>query len=147
VELDVETGVVRVLHLAAAVAGGPFPDPRPAEGQIHGALALAVEEALAGGLAFDAEGRPLVRSLRRWPLVAAVDVPPVSVTFFPSGDPLSRFGAGALAEAAGRAAVAAIAHAVAQAARAPVRRLPLSPPRVLDTLQASTGAFRMEGRP
>ena len=147
VELDVETGVVRVLHLAAAVAGGPFPDPRPAEGQIQGALALAVEEALAGGLAFDAEGRPLVRSLRRWPLVAAVDVPPVSVTFFPSGDPLSRFGAGALAEAAGRAAVAAIAHAVAQAARAPVRQLPLSPPRVLDALQASTGAFRMEGRP
>ncbi|HEX9189066.1 MAG TPA: molybdopterin cofactor-binding domain-containing protein [Vicinamibacteria bacterium] len=139
VEVDVETGIVRVLHLAAAVAGGPFPDPRPVEGQVEGALALAVEQALAGGQTFDAEGRPLVRSLRRWPLVAAIDVPPLSVVFVPSGDPLSRFGAGALSEAAGRAAVAAIAHAVAEAAGAPVRTLPLAPPRVLEALAGRTG--------
>jgi CO/xanthine dehydrogenase Mo-binding subunit len=134
VEVDGETGVVRVTRLEAAVAGGPFSDARSAEGQVEGALADALEQALAGGLPFDAEGRPLVRSFRRWPLVASVDVPPLSVTFLPAGDPLSRFGAPTLGEAAGRAALAALVHAVALAAGAPLRRLPLSPPRVLEAL-------------
>lgn len=134
VEVDEETGVVRVTRLAAAVGGGPFSDSRPLESQVEGALVAALEQALAGGLRFDAEGRPLVRSMRRWPLVASVDVPPLSVTFVPGGDPPSRFGAAALAEAAGRAALAAIVHAVAQAAETPLRHLPLSPPRVLEAL-------------
>jgi CO/xanthine dehydrogenase Mo-binding subunit len=133
-EVDVETGVVRVTRLAAAVAGGPFADERSPQAQVEGALADALEQALAGGLAFDDEGRPQVRSLRRWPLVAAIDVPPLSVAFLPAGDPLSRFGAAALGEAAGRAALAAIVNAVAQATGARLRDLPLAPGRILEAL-------------
>jgi putative selenate reductase molybdopterin-binding subunit len=138
VEVDVETGVVRVTRLAAALAAGPFADERSPQAQVEGALADALEQALAGGLAFDDEGRPRVRSLRRWPLVAAVDVPPLSVSFLPAGDPLSRFGAAALGEAAARAALAAIANAVAQATGARVRDLPLAPGRVLDALSVGS---------
>ena len=54
VEVDTETGVVRVLGLTAVLAGGPFEDPRPAEGQVEGALAVALERALAAGVPFDA---------------------------------------------------------------------------------------------
>jgi putative selenate reductase molybdopterin-binding subunit len=132
VEVDEETGVVRVTRLSTTLSGGPFADSRPPEGQAQGALADAVEQALAGGLTFDAEGRPQVRSLRRWPLVAAVDVPSLSVTFVPGGEPLSRFAAAALGEAAARAALAAIVNAVSQAAGTRLRELPLTPARVLD---------------
>jgi putative selenate reductase molybdopterin-binding subunit len=138
VEVDAETGIVRVTRLAAALAGGPFADRRSPEAQVEGALADALEQALAGGLAFDEEGHPLVRSLRRWPLVAATDVPPLSVTFLPAGDAPSRFGAAALGEAAGRAALAAIANAVAQATGARVGELPLSPGRVLEAVSAGS---------
>jgi CO/xanthine dehydrogenase Mo-binding subunit len=131
IEVDTETGVVRPLRLTAAVAGGPFADPRPAEAQVEGALAIALERALAAGQSFDADGVPLGRSLRSWPLVAAGDVPPISVIFVPTGDPPTRFGAVALGEAAGRAAVAAIAGAVADATRGSVRSLPLDPGTVL----------------
>jgi CO/xanthine dehydrogenase Mo-binding subunit len=136
VEVDTETGIVRVTRLAAALAAGPFADERPPKAQVEGALADALEQALVGGLAFDDEGRPLVRSMRRWPLVAAADVPPLSVTFLPAGDPLSRFGAAALGDAAARAALAAIANAVARATGGCVRELPLSPGRVLDAVDA-----------
>jgi CO/xanthine dehydrogenase Mo-binding subunit len=137
VEVDAETGVVRVRHLRAAVAGGPFADPRSPEAQVEGALAAALEQALAGGLAFDDEGRPLCRSLRRFALVTSVDVPPLAVTFVPGGDPLPSFGVAALGETAGRAALAAIANAVARAVGAPVRALPLSPPYVLEAVSTS----------
>jgi len=63
-------------------------------------------------------------------------VPPLSVTFLPVGDPLSRFGAAAFGEAAGRAALAALVHAVSRAVGAPLRCLPLSPPRILAALSA-----------
>jgi putative selenate reductase molybdopterin-binding subunit len=138
VEVDVETGVVRVTRLDAALVGGPFSDPRPMEGQVEGALADALEQALAAELPFDREGRPLVRSLRRWPLVAAIDVPPLSVTFVPAGDPLSRFGAAALGGAATRATLAAIVNAASQATGTRLRELPLTPARVLDALTART---------
>ena len=136
VDVDTETGVVRVSRLATTLAGGPFADSRPPEGQAQGALADALEQALAGGLPFDAEGRPRVRSLRQWPLVAALDVPSLSVTFLPGGEPLSRFGAAALGEAAARAALAAIVNAVSQAVGTRLRELPLSPVRVLDAVVA-----------
>jgi putative selenate reductase molybdopterin-binding subunit len=131
VEVDTETGVVRPVRLTAVVAGGPFADPRPAEAQVEGALAAAVERALAAGQPFDADGIPLARSLRSWPFVAAGDVPPISVVFVPSGDPPTRFGAVAVGEAAERAALAAIAGAVADATRGTVRSLPLDPGTVL----------------
>jgi putative selenate reductase molybdopterin-binding subunit len=132
VAVDTETGTVRPLRLTAVVAGGPFADPRPAEAQIEGALATALERALAAAQPLDAEGRPLAPSLRRWPLVAASDVPPISVTFLPTDEPSTRFAAVAVGEAAGRAAVGAIAGAVADAIGGSVRSLPLDPGTVLD---------------
>jgi CO/xanthine dehydrogenase Mo-binding subunit len=132
VEVDTETGVVRVLGLTAVLAGGPFEDPRPAEGQVEGALALALERALAAGLPFDADGAPLRSSLRGWPLVAAGDVAATSVTFLANGEPSTRFGAVAVGEAAGRAALAAIAGAIVHATGGTVRSLPLGPGAVLD---------------
>ncbi|HSD26066.1 MAG TPA: molybdopterin cofactor-binding domain-containing protein, partial [Vicinamibacteria bacterium] len=138
VEVDTETGIVRVSRLAATLAAGPFSDERSPRAQVEGALAGAVELGLAAGLAFDDQGRPLVRSMRRWPLVAAVDVPPLDVTFLPAGDPVSRFGAAGLGDVAARAALAAIANAVARATGGRVRELPLSPGRVLEAVSAGS---------
>jgi putative selenate reductase molybdopterin-binding subunit len=135
VDVDVETGVVRVTRVAAAIVGGPFSDARPHEAVVEGALAAGVEQGLAAGLGFDAEGRPLVRSLRDYPLLAPIDVPPLAVSFLPSAAAPARLGDAALADVATRAALTAIANAVAQATGAPVRRLPLSPPVVLDALE------------
>ena len=73
-------------------------------------------------------------SRRSWaaaPSVTALDVPPLAVTFVPGGDPLSRFGTAAHAEAAGRAALAALANAIARASGTRLRTLPLDPPRLL----------------
>jgi putative selenate reductase molybdopterin-binding subunit len=131
VEVDVPTGIVRVLGLSAVLAGGFLEDPRPAEGQVEGALAAALERSLAAALPFDGEGRPARPALRHWPLATALDVPPLSVKLLSVGEPLSRFGAAAVGEAAAQAALAAIANAVARATGIPVRALPLGPDRLL----------------
>jgi len=119
VQVDVETGGVEVLRLGAVVAGGPFEDARQAAAQVEGALVSALEQALVSG-------RP--------PLAAASDVPPLAVTFVPGGDPLSRFGTAAHAEAAARAALAALANAIARASATRPRSLPLDPARLLEAI-------------
>ena len=139
VEVDVETGVVRVTRLAATVEGGPFADTSAVLAEVEGALAAAVEQALAAGLPFDAAGRPLLRDVRTYPLLAAPDVPPITVTFAPSGEADAFGGGAALADAAGRATLAAIVNAVARAVGGRPRELPLSPPRVLEATSARTG--------
>jgi putative selenate reductase molybdopterin-binding subunit len=129
--VDVETGAVRVLWLHAVVAGGPFEDARPATQLVEGALLSAIEQALAAGAPLD---RPLPQGLRRVPAIAASDVPPLSVSFVPVGNPLSRFAAAAHGEAASRAALAAIANAIARATKTRPRALPFSPARLLEAL-------------
>jgi putative selenate reductase molybdopterin-binding subunit len=119
VEVDMETGGVEVLRLSAVVAGGPFEDARQADAQVEGALVSALEQALVNG-------RPA--------LAAALDVPPLAVTFVPGSDPLSRFGTAAHAEAAARAALAALANAIARASATRPRSLPLDPASLLDAI-------------
>ncbi len=132
--VDVETGIVQVRHLSATVSGGPFAEPHGPAAAVEGALAMAVEQALAGGLPFDAEGRPLVRSLRTWPLVTALDVPPLEVLFVTPQDATARVGSATLGDTAGRAALAAIVNAVARAVGGRIRSLPLTPAVVFEAL-------------
>jgi putative selenate reductase molybdopterin-binding subunit len=114
VEVDVDTGGVAVRKLSAVVAGGPVEDTRQAAAQVEGALVSALEQSLASGR-----------------MALACDVPPLEVSFVPGGDPLSRFGTAAHAEAASRAALAALANAIARAAAVRPRVLPLDPARLL----------------
>jgi putative selenate reductase molybdopterin-binding subunit len=124
VEVDVETGGVVVRRLSAVVAAGPFEDTRPAVAQVEGGLVAALEQTLASGAC-----------------AAPCDVPPLAVSFVPSGDALSRFGTAAHAEAASRAATAALANAIARAISVRPRALPLDPPRLLAAIltQGGTG--------
>jgi len=132
VEVDLETGIVRVRRVSLCVGAGPFPDPRGPEGIVEGAVALAIEQALAAGLGFDERGVPLVRSFRVWPLIGALDVPAIAVSFVSAGDAPTPFGVSGLGDVAGRATLAAVANAVANAIGGRVRSLPLSPQAVLD---------------
>jgi putative selenate reductase molybdopterin-binding subunit len=134
VDVDADTGVVSVTRLAAVVEGGPFADASAVLAEVEGALAAAVEQALATSLPFDAEGRPRLRDIRTYPLLAATDMPPIAVTFLPSGEADAGAGGASLADAAGRAALAAIVNAVARATGGRPRALPLDPPRVLEAL-------------
>jgi putative selenate reductase molybdopterin-binding subunit len=132
VAFDAETGEVEVLGLHAVVASGPYLEPQHAAGRVEGALVSAIERVLAAGIEPDAPaGRGWPRSL---PLCTALDVPPLSVSFTEGGDAHSHFDAELSAQAAGRAAQAALANAVARASALRLRSLPLHPARLLAAL-------------
>ncbi|HKC14171.1 MAG TPA: molybdopterin cofactor-binding domain-containing protein, partial [Vicinamibacteria bacterium] len=130
VEVDLETGRVRVLKLVEALDVGPVDQPRVVEAQVEGDVLRALGEALQEHAPTDRTGGRTFRSLRDHLILTAIDAPEI-VTLLAGSGPSSALGAKALGSLAASGPAAAIANAVAHATGARVRELPLAPVRVL----------------
>jgi putative selenate reductase molybdopterin-binding subunit len=135
VEVDTETGLVRVLKVVEAVDCGQVVNPHMAEGQVEGAAIQSVGYALYERMPFDERGRPQFRSFRDYTIATAADVPEIVTILVPTHEPTGPFGAKAIAEIPINGPAPAIANAVFQATGARVRELPLTPERVLAALR------------
>jgi putative selenate reductase molybdopterin-binding subunit len=137
VEVDTETGRVRVLRLVEAVDCGQVVNPQMAEGQVEGAAIQALGYALYERMPIDASGRMQFRSFRDYTIATAADVPEIVTILVPTHEPTGPFGAKAIAEIPINGPAPAIVNAVAQATGVRIRELPLTPDRVLAALQAA----------
>jgi putative selenate reductase molybdopterin-binding subunit len=136
VEVDTETGLVRVLKIVEAVDCGQVVNPKMAEGQVEGAAVQSLGYALYERMPFDADGRMQFRSFRDYTIAAATDVPEIVTILVPTHEPTGPYGAKAIAEIPINGPAPAIANAVAHATGARLRELPLTPDRVLAALRA-----------
>ncbi|HET7745736.1 MAG TPA: molybdopterin cofactor-binding domain-containing protein [Vicinamibacteria bacterium] len=134
VEVDVETGLVRVLKLVEAVDCGQVVNPQMAEGQVEGAAIQSLGYALYERMPTDAQGRMVFRSFRDYTIATATDVPELVTILVPTHEPTGPFGAKAIAEIPINGPAPAIANAVFHATGVRVRELPLTPDRVLGAL-------------
>ena len=116
VEIDPETGEVTVVAYAAVDDCGNVLDHMIVEGQLHGALAQGLGQALMEVAVYDSDGGQLVTgSFMDYAMPHAQDMPPVrdALHVVPATtNPLGVKGAG---EAATTAAIAAVMNAIADA--------------------------------
>jgi putative selenate reductase molybdopterin-binding subunit len=136
VEVDTETGLVRVVKVVEAVDCGQVVNPQMAEGQVEGAAVQSIGYGLYERMPFDAEGRMAFRSFRDYTIANASDVPELVTILIPTHEPTGPFGAKAVAEIPINGPAPAIANAVFHATGARIRSLPLTPDRVWAALQA-----------
>jgi len=142
VEVDVETGQVRLLRYAVAHDCGRVINPVVVDGQIHGGVAQGIGNALLEELAFDADGQLQSGSLLDYLLPTAEDVPPLLLGHVESPSPRNPLGLKGLGEGGAISPPAAIANAVEDALRplgVEVHATPLSPERVLALVEAARG--------
>ena len=145
VEVDAETGIVRVLDYATAQDVGRAINPTIVEGQIIGGVVQGIGGALLEHFAYDENGQPLASTLMDYLLPSSGDVPvtehAVALEELPSSlNPLGTKGAGDVGPAGAGAAVAnAVADALSDL-NVRITDLPLSPDRILAlTRDASLG--------
>jgi carbon-monoxide dehydrogenase large subunit len=137
VEVDVETGGVRVERYMVAYDVGRAVNPTLIEGQIVGGLAQGVGGALLEHLAYDAQGQLLASSFIDLLLPTASEAPPAEVLVTEDApSPLTPLGFKGAGEGGTTAAGAAIANAVADALGAEPTALPLTPERVVALARA-----------
>ena len=136
IEVDTETGEIRLLHFVTAVDAGRVLNPLMAEGQVEGAVAQGIGYALLEEMRYGADGCILPRSFREHGFPGPSDLPPQTVIFAGQDEPTGPFGAKAIAEICINGPAPAIGNALADACGARVRELPLGPDRVLTALLA-----------
>jgi carbon-monoxide dehydrogenase large subunit len=133
VEVDPETGAVRVRRVVAVEDCGTILNPLIVDGQIRGAVAQGIGGALLERVVYDEDGQPQASTFLDYLLPTAADVPAIEVDHCTSPSPFTPGGIKGMGESGLIATPAAVALAVEDALApfgARVDRLPLTPEEV-----------------
>ena len=136
VEVDTETGQVTVTKLVMAVDAGMPINPLTAAGQVEGGMVQALGYGHCEEMAYDAAGRMVNAAFGPYHIYRADEMPELKAILVQTHEPTGPFGAKAIAEIPKDGVAPAIANAVFDATGARLRRIPFTPARVYETLQA-----------
>jgi xanthine dehydrogenase molybdenum-binding subunit len=136
VEVELDTGQIRVLGVSAAHDVGKVLNALGIEGQIEGGIVMGLGYALSEELLVR-RGKVENPGFRDYHLMTAPEVPPIRMDLIETEDPTGPFGAKGVGEAPAICVAAAVANAVYHATGVRFTKLPLTPERVLDGLIAA----------
>jgi CO/xanthine dehydrogenase Mo-binding subunit len=136
VEIDPETGHVKVLRYTASQDVGRAIHPSYVEGQMQGGVAQGVGWALNEEYIFDAEGRMENAGFLDYRVPVASDLPMIDTVMIEVPNPRHPFGAKGVGEVPIVPPLAAVANAVSAAIGVRMPDLPLSPPKIRAALDA-----------
>ena len=136
VDVDAETGVVKLRKIVVGADVGRAVNPALVEGQLVGGVAFGIGNTLHESLEYDAEGQLLSGTLMEYALPLAADVPPVIGYYQEVPATTNPLGLRGLGECGNPGLGGAIANAVCDALgrTAPISALPLTPARVFEAL-------------
>jgi carbon-monoxide dehydrogenase large subunit len=143
VEVDVETGAVRVLRHVVVHDPGRAINPMVVEGQVHGGTAQGLGSALLEEIVHDASGQLLTGSLMDYALPRAEDFPALDVVHVAFPSAVNELGIKGVGESGVISPGAMIAGAVEDALAdrgVTIDRLPVTPARVFEALRAARRA-------
>ncbi|HRI17049.1 MAG TPA: molybdopterin-dependent oxidoreductase, partial [Burkholderiaceae bacterium] len=141
VEVDTETGVVRMLKVTAAHDVGRVLNRLGIEGQIEGGIVMGQGYALTENLVVES-GRVKNPNFRDYKLVTAPEIPEMDITFIESMDGEGPQGAKGVGEAPAICIAAATANAIYNATGVRITSLPFTPERVYRALHGALPAPR-----
>jgi carbon-monoxide dehydrogenase large subunit len=138
VEVDPETGLVRVARHSAVDDIGRVINPLTAESQVHGGVAQGLGQALFEQSVYDETGQLLTGSFMDYAMPRAADMPDMKLAFDQSVPTQQNLlGAKGVGEAGCHGAVPAIVNAVIDALGVKELDMPLTPEKVWRALQGS----------
>lgn len=135
-EVDLDTGQVKLLGYVAAHDVGRAINPRSVQGQITGAVAQGLGMALLEEVVV-ADGMNLTGGFFQYLIPTATDVPEIDAVVLESGEGMGPFGARGIGEPPIGPPAAAVASAIQDALGVRPVSLPMTPERVLECLDAA----------
>jgi aerobic carbon-monoxide dehydrogenase large subunit len=142
VEVDVETGKVRVDRHLAVDDCGPAINPMLIDGQVHGGVVHAIGQALYEQVVYDSDGQLVTSTFVDYALPTAAELPNIETDRTETPTPVNTLGVKGVGEAGTIAATPAVTAAVLDALR-PLGvawiDMPLTPVRVWQAIQDARG--------
>lgn len=136
VEVDTETGKVRVVKYATATDCGVAINPLLAEGQVEGALLNGISYALSERYIYNERGRMLNPSFGVYGVWFIRDLPEIRTFLVPTYEPTGPFGAKSIAEVNINGPMPAISNAIFDAVGIRLRKPPFTPEAVFTALNS-----------
>jgi carbon-monoxide dehydrogenase large subunit len=145
VDVDAETGKVKVVRYVAVDDCGPAVNPMLIDGQIHGGVAHAIGQALYEQVSYDGDGQLVTGTFVDYALPTAAELPSFETDRTETPSPVNSLGVKGIGEAGTIAATPAVTAAVLDAL-SPLGvdwvDMPLTPRRVWEAIQHAKGGVR-----
>lgn len=138
VEVDKETGKVKVLHIVVADDCGTDINPLNVEGQLESQAAMAIGDVLFEEVVTK-EGRVINPTLGDYKIPGALDIPKLTTISVQDYEPKGPFGAKEVGETARGAVIPAIANAICNAIGGRIYSLPMTPDKILKAMKDERG--------
>ncbi|MHA2225382.1 MAG: xanthine dehydrogenase family protein molybdopterin-binding subunit [Candidatus Hodarchaeales archaeon] len=134
VEVDTETGKVKVFRYIAAIDCGTPINPKLVIGQTEGALVNGLGYALSEQYVFTARGKMLNPSFGNYKVMTTIDLPEIETIIVKTYEPSGPFGAKSIAEVNISGPMPCISNAIYDAIGVRITEPPFTPDRVIRAL-------------
>jgi putative selenate reductase molybdopterin-binding subunit len=134
VEVDTETGQIRVTRAVNALDLGKAINPALATGQVEGAVTMALGYALSEEVKFDEHGRVRNPGFVDYKVISTLDMPKMTTILVEDTEYTGPFGAKSAGEVPTNGMAPAVANAVYDALGVRIRNLPITPEKILQAL-------------
>lgn len=131
IELDKDTGEVKILDYVAVVDCGITINPALARIQTEGGIVQGIGHTLFENITYDRNGCPIESSFLQYKVPTRLDMGHLRVEFENSYEPTGPFGAKSIGEIVINTPAPAIAHAIYRATGVWHRELPITPEKIL----------------
>ncbi len=115
VEVDIKTGIVRVLNYTAVHDVGKAINPISLEGQVEGAVQMGIGYALSEGLIYNEKGKTVNSSFKKYKILRASEMPETKIFFIEEGESPGPYGGKSIGECSTVASAPAVVNAVSNA--------------------------------
>ena len=145
VDIDRETGQVRVLRFVGVDDIGNVLSPLLVEGQLHGGIAQGLAEALREEVVYDESGQCLTSTFMDYAIPRAADLPSFEISYTVTPTAVNPMGAKGVGEAGTVGAPAAVMNAVFDALRplaVQALDMPAAPERIWTAMRRANDAVQ-----
>jgi carbon-monoxide dehydrogenase large subunit len=142
VDVDIETGGVRILRYVAMQDAGNRVNPMIVEGQVHGGIAHGIGNAMFEWMGYDAAGQPITTTLADYLLPTATEVPNLETLYKESASPHNPLGVKGVGEVGVIPAAAAIVSAIEDALSpfgVRIAQTPVAPYKLVELIGKAAG--------
>ncbi len=140
VEVDTDTGLVRLVRMVTCDDAGTIVNPLLVEGQRHGGIAQGAAQAIYEHMRYDDDGNPITGNLADYTMISATELPSFELVTMETPTPMNPLGAKGIGESGTIGSTPAVQSAVCDAlAPFGVRHvdMPATPERVWQAVRSA----------
>jgi len=137
VEVDPDTGAVKILNYVALQDSGILINPMLVDGQVRGGVAHGLGNAVLEWMGYDETGQPLTTSFADYLLPSAAEVPAITTLYKETPSPLNPLGAKGAGEVSTIPTAAAVISAIEDALQpfgVRIAQMPVTPQKLVELI-------------